>query len=85
MYGWTGKILRVNLTNREVREEPLKEEIAHKYVGGRGFTIRYLYDELEAGIVPPEMLRLPAPAAAVTVPPQVLMILGVTALTKFTG
>lgn len=72
MYGWMGKILRVNLTNREIREEPLKEEIAHKYVGGRGFTIRYLYDELEAGIDPMgvknKVMFAPGPACGTIVP-----------------
>jgi aldehyde:ferredoxin oxidoreductase len=52
MYGWMGKVLRVDLTNGRITKEPLEEELAHKYVGGRGFTIKYLYDELEPGIDP---------------------------------
>ena len=41
MYGWMGTILRVNLTNGEIIKEPLEEKLAHKYVGGRGFTIKF--------------------------------------------
>ena len=52
MYGWTGNILRVNLTNGEITKEPLEEDMAHKYIGGRGFTISRLYDELKPGIDP---------------------------------
>ena len=52
MFGWMGKVLRVNLTNGEITKEPLEKELAHKYVGGRGFTIGYLYDALRPGINP---------------------------------
>ena len=52
MYGWMGTILRVNLTNRKITREPLAEEIAHKYIGGRGFGSKFLYDELKPGIDP---------------------------------
>lgn len=49
MYGWTGTILRVNMTNGEVSTEPLNQELAHKYVGGRGLNIAYLYREVKPG------------------------------------
>ena len=52
MYGWMGTILRVNLTNGEITREPLEEELAHKYVGGRGLNIKLLYDEIKPGIDP---------------------------------
>lgn len=35
MYGYMGKILRVNLTTGEIKVEELKEEDAKKFVGGR--------------------------------------------------
>ena len=47
--GYTGKILRVNLTNKTSKEEPLPEQIAREFVGGAGFGIKYLFDEVKAG------------------------------------
>ncbi len=52
MFGWMGKILRVNLTTGEILWEPIKADSARKYIGGKGFTIQYLYDEIEPGIDP---------------------------------
>ena len=50
--GYTGKLLRVNLTSGKIKEEPLKEEWAEKYLGGAGIASRILYDELKPGIDP---------------------------------
>ena len=47
MHGWRGKILRVDLTRSEVREESLDLQTAKDYIGGRGFGIRYLLRELD--------------------------------------
>ncbi len=44
MNGYAGKILRVDLTTGELRDEPLNEEYARDYVGGSGLGIRYLWD-----------------------------------------
>ena len=52
MYGWTGKVLRVNLTDRKITKEALNEKLAHQYIGGRGLNLKYLYDEIKAGIDP---------------------------------
>ncbi len=52
MDGWTGQILRVNLTTRTHRIEPFSEEFAHSWIGGRGFAVKILYDELAPGIDP---------------------------------
>lgn len=52
MKGWTGKILRVNLTTKEIKKETFNEEFAKKWVGGRGFAIKILWDELKPGIDP---------------------------------
>ena len=52
MYGWQGTILRVNLTSGEITKEPLNNELAHKYVGGRGLNSKLLYDEVKPGIDP---------------------------------
>lgn len=44
--GWAGKILRVDLSTKQIEMEPLSEEFALKYIGGRGFGGRILYDEV---------------------------------------
>ena len=49
MYGWAGKILRVDLTSREVKKEPLESNLRKNYIGGRGINSRLLYDEVEPG------------------------------------
>ena len=52
MKGWTGNILRVNLTNKTHKVETFTEEFAKKWVGGRGFASKILFDELKPGIDP---------------------------------
>jgi aldehyde:ferredoxin oxidoreductase len=61
--GYTGKILRINLGNRTSREERLSEEIARDYIGGAGFGIKYLFDEVKPGADPlgPENILVFAP------------------------
>ena len=44
---WTQKVLRVDLTNGTVAEEPLNMEWAAEYIGQRGLATRYLYDETD--------------------------------------
>ena len=39
-----GKILRVNLTTGTISAEPINEEIARKYIGGKGYAVKILYD-----------------------------------------
>ncbi len=45
--GFTGKLLKVNLTNRKISEELLDEEIAKGFLGGAGYCCRYLYDYID--------------------------------------
>jgi aldehyde:ferredoxin oxidoreductase len=52
MNGWTGQILRVNLTTKTFKIEAFSEEFALKWIGGRGFAVKILYDELAPGIDP---------------------------------
>jgi len=49
MYGYQGKILRVDLSLRKIEEEPVDEAFLKKYVGGVGFGVRWLYDLLQGG------------------------------------
>lgn len=46
MNGWMGKILRVDLTRGEVRDEALEARIARDYIGGRGLGIETLLREV---------------------------------------
>jgi aldehyde:ferredoxin oxidoreductase len=52
MGGYKNRILRVDLTNRTFSEEQLSDELIHDYMGGRGFGIKLLYDDLKPGVDP---------------------------------
>jgi aldehyde:ferredoxin oxidoreductase len=52
MYGWTGTVLRVNLTTKQATKEPLREDWARDYVGGRGLGARYLFAEVDPQVEP---------------------------------
>ncbi|HKA56948.1 MAG TPA: aldehyde ferredoxin oxidoreductase family protein [Candidatus Binatia bacterium] len=52
MYGWTGTVLRVNLTTKQVTKEPLREDWARDFVGGRGLGARYLSEEVNPQVDP---------------------------------
>ncbi len=51
-YGYNSKILRVNLTNRQMSIEEPDEDFYRRYIGGRGFIGYYLLKELQPGIEP---------------------------------
>lgn len=42
------KLLRVNLSNRTIKEEPIPEALFKQYLGGSGLATRYLYNEVPA-------------------------------------
>ncbi|MCD4676467.1 MAG: aldehyde ferredoxin oxidoreductase, partial [Desulfobacula sp.] len=46
--GYTGKILRINLTDQTAKKENLPFELAKDFIGGAGFGIKYLFDEVPA-------------------------------------
>jgi aldehyde:ferredoxin oxidoreductase len=50
LWGYMGKILRVDLSHSSITEETLEPEIVNKYAGGSGFGAEYLYRE-----VPPKI------------------------------
>ena len=45
MYGYMGKILEVDLTNREIEIRDFPKDVAQKYIGGSGFGAIVLYKE----------------------------------------
>jgi aldehyde:ferredoxin oxidoreductase len=50
--GYAGRILEVDLAKRSFAFQPLDEEIARLYIGGKGYGTRLLYDRTPAGIDP---------------------------------
>jgi len=55
-YGWHGCILRVDLSRGKITKEPLSEDLAHNFLGGRGANSKILYD-----VPPRNMLEIPYP------------------------
>jgi len=52
MFGWYGKVLRVNLTNEKATVEEVDPQTAKDFIGGRGWAIKYLYDEVDSTVDP---------------------------------
>lgn len=52
MLGYQNKVLRVDLTKKGAKTEPLRMDWAEKYIGSKGLAIKYLYEELKPGIDP---------------------------------
>jgi len=50
MHGWNGKLLRVDLTRGKAVTQEYDPNLALTFLGGRGFAIKILWDELEPGI-----------------------------------
>jgi aldehyde:ferredoxin oxidoreductase len=52
MAGYCGKILRINLSKREISKEDLDLELAKKFIGGRGLATYFTTQEVGAGVEP---------------------------------
>jgi aldehyde:ferredoxin oxidoreductase len=50
--GYTGKLLFVDLTKGTLKEKPLSEDLAKKFIGGYGIGARILYDMMKPGVDP---------------------------------
>lgn len=50
MFGWTGNVLRVDLTNLTTSVEELNRAAAEQYIGGLGLGAKYLYEEIDPAI-----------------------------------
>jgi aldehyde:ferredoxin oxidoreductase len=46
MKGYAGKFLEIDLTNRDIKEIELPDEVLRDYVGGRGLATKILWDRL---------------------------------------
>ncbi len=52
MYSWHGVILRVNLSNQTITTEKIDSKMAKDFLGGRGWAIKYLFDEVDPKVDP---------------------------------
>jgi len=52
MNGWHGRILRVNLSQEQLSTETIDSKTAADFIGGRGWAIKYLYDEMDPNVDP---------------------------------
>jgi aldehyde:ferredoxin oxidoreductase len=72
MFGYTGKVLRVNLKDRSVKVEELNLGDAKKYIGGRGLGTKIFLDEVdpEVDALSPEnkLLIITGPLTGAPVP-----------------
>jgi len=50
-YGWIGKILRIDLTNKDISVIDTMK-YAPQFIGGRGISIKIAWDELKPGVGP---------------------------------
>ncbi|MDP6458090.1 MAG: aldehyde ferredoxin oxidoreductase family protein [Candidatus Bathyarchaeota archaeon] len=50
--GYTGKVLRINLTKRISTVTELEKTLAWGFLGGRGFNVKRMYDEIPTGTDP---------------------------------
>ncbi|MDP7636375.1 MAG: aldehyde ferredoxin oxidoreductase family protein [Phycisphaerae bacterium] len=52
MFGHSGRILKVNLSTGEIRQEDYGEEFARTFLGGNGFAAKLIYDGVGADVDP---------------------------------
>ena len=52
MYGWVGRILRVDLTTKKISTQKYDADFAIKFMGGRGFAAKILWDEVGPEVDP---------------------------------
>ena len=70
MFGYHGRILRVNLTEGITREESFSDQVARKYFGARGLAVKVLLEgmEPEADALSPENLLIMATGPLTSTP-----------------
>ncbi len=52
MRSYTGKLIRINLSQGKSQIEDVPEALMKSFLGGRGIAAKYLYDELKPGVEP---------------------------------
>jgi len=70
LFGYAGKILRVNLMDEKIIEEKLDHDVARSFLGGRGLGSKILFDELKSSVDPfsPENKLIIATGVATGIP-----------------
>ncbi len=85
--GYMGKVLRVDLSAQKIASEDLPPQIAKDYIGGAGFGVKHLFDEVPAGADPlgeeNKLIFAPGPLSGTTAPCASRMAL--TAKSPLTG
>ena len=51
-YGYSGRVLYVDLSTGNIRKEPLDMDLAHQFIGGPGVGLNLLLDVLKPNIDP---------------------------------
>jgi len=51
-YGWTGKILNVDLSERKTKTEEIDASVQERFLGGRGINVWILYQQLKDSVDP---------------------------------
>lgn len=77
--GWTGRVLRVDLTRKKFVVQDLDPKVAVDFLGGRGLAIKTLWEELTPGTDPlsPDNLLIFAtgPLTGITMPSSGKMVI----------
>ncbi|MBM3437402.1 MAG: aldehyde ferredoxin oxidoreductase, partial [Bacteroidetes bacterium] len=47
--GYFKKLLRINLSNGNIKSEAIPDSLLHDFIGGRGLGSKLLFDEIPAG------------------------------------
>lgn len=86
-YGYTGKILKVNLTTRTLAADEQPEVFYRQYMGGSALNMHYMLTEMRAGVEPlsPENLLCFSVGVTTGVAVSGLSRLTVTAKSPLTG
>lgn len=50
MFGYTGKIARINLSNSKVDDYPIKTKDRELFLGGKSLAAKIIYDSIEGKI-----------------------------------
>ena len=48
LFGWRGKVLVVDLSQKKIKTEDISEDYLDKYIGGSGLNARIFYDHIRA-------------------------------------
>jgi len=74
--GYTGSTLYVDLSEPYITAKDISSEMKEKYVGGRGFGMKYLWDALKSGTIwndpENEIIVSPGPLSGIGATPRKL-------------